>query len=122
MLGHRRGQTVRRHLARCVRRWRQLGNVLRRLAADLQRANKSLYYDKLSGTSMAAPPVAGAAALLIGADPSVTPERVRSALRSHGECVGGAFNTTTGRCPMRWTDDVDNAWEPLLSVGTLPWP
>jgi hypothetical protein len=76
--------------------------------------NKSLYYDKLSGT--------GAAALLIGADPSVTPEQVRSALRSHGECVGGAFNTTTGRCPMRWTDDVDNAWEPLLSVGTLPWP
>lgn len=84
--------------------------------------NKSLYYDKLSGTSMATPHVAGAAALLIQANPAVTPEQVRSALRTHGECVGGAFNATTGRCPMRWTDDVDNAWEPLLSVGSLPWP
>jgi subtilisin len=84
--------------------------------------NKSLYYDKLSGTSMAAPHVSGAAALLIGADPTFTPEQVRSALRNHGECVGGAFNASTGRCPMRRTDDPDFAWEPLLSVGSMPWP
>jgi subtilisin len=85
-------------------------------------SNKSLYYDKLSGTSMATPHVSGAAALLIGIDPTSTPEQVRRALRNHGECVGGAFDATSGRCPMRRTDDPDNAWEPLLSVGSLPWP
>jgi subtilisin len=84
--------------------------------------NKSLYYDKLSGTSMATPHVSGAAALLIGAGLAPTPEDVRQLLRSHGECIGGAFNVSSGRCPMRWTDDPDNAWEPLLSVGSLPWP
>jgi len=84
--------------------------------------NKSLYYDKLSGTSMATPHVAGAAALLIGAGLASTSEQVRQALRNHGECVGGAFDASSGRCPMRSTDDPDNAWEPLLSVGSLPWP
>jgi subtilisin len=84
--------------------------------------NKSLYYDKLSGTSMATPHVSGAAALLIGAGLASTPEEVRQTLRNHGECIGGAFDPSTGRCPMRRTDDPDNAWEPLLSVGSLPWP
>ncbi len=84
--------------------------------------NKSLYYDKLSGTSMATPHVSGAAALLIGAGLASTPEQVRQALRNHGECIGGPFDASSGRCPMRSTDDPDNAWEPLLSVGSLPWP
>ena len=47
-------------------------------------------YLRLSGTSMAAPHVAGAAALLLEAQPGLTPEEVRQALRRSSRDVAAA--------------------------------
>jgi hypothetical protein len=44
----------------------------------------------ISGSSMAAPHVAGAAALVLGANPALTPAQVRSVLQTSGECPDGA--------------------------------
>jgi len=80
-------------------------------------ANKQLNYDTLTGTSMAAPHVAGAAALYRGANPGATANQVRAALTTGGMCpesgTGGHIT-----CPEPWRDDFDSAWEPLLSVGS----
>lgn len=46
-------------------------------------------YKKLSGTSMASPHVAGAAALLLSKYPSLTPQQLRDALTNSGESVSG---------------------------------
>jgi subtilisin len=80
-------------------------------------ADKQLNYDTLTGTSMAAPHVAGAAALYRGANPSATPKQVRTALTTRGTCPnGGTGGYIT--CPEPWPDDFDSAWEPFLYVGS----
>jgi subtilisin family serine protease len=62
-------------------------------------------YASLSGTSMAAPHVAGAAALYKAANPSATPAQVQTALES-----SGTFD---------WTGDPDSVQEPLVNVAGL---
>jgi subtilisin len=64
-------------------------------------------YKTLSGTSMASPHVAGAAALYKASHPGASPSQVRSALRS-------AAN-------LNWNnvDDPDGTKEPLLNVDAL---
>jgi subtilisin family serine protease len=64
-------------------------------------------YRTISGTSMASPHVAGAAALYISTYPNATPDQVRSALQSLGN--------------LNWDkdDDGDNTQEKLLDVNTL---
>ena len=51
---------------------------------------KTAYYGPLSGTSMATPHVAGAVALMLQADPSLTPFRVKQILLVTAQDVGSA--------------------------------
>lgn len=63
--------------------WAPGTNVLSTYIMDTHVSNRP--YAVLSGTSMASPHVAGAAALELAADPSLTPEQVRSRLVSQAE-------------------------------------
>jgi len=62
-------------------------------------------YLMLSGTSTSAPVVAGAAALMIGADPSLTPDDVKVRLMSTADPVAGATANQQGAGTL----DVDEA-------------
>ncbi len=62
-------------------------------------------YNSISGTSMASPHVAGAAALHMASNPGASPAQVQSALISSGN-----LNWNNG-------DDPDGIKEPLLDVG-----
>lgn len=64
-------------------------------------------YNTISGTSMASPHVAGAAAVHLSTHGSASPNQVRTALVNAGNCGWDAG------------DDGDNTQEPLLDLTNL---
>ncbi|HEX7471968.1 MAG TPA: fibronectin type III domain-containing protein, partial [Candidatus Limnocylindrales bacterium] len=77
-------------------------------------------YQTEMGTSMASPHVAGVAALMLAANPKLTPADVRAFLRSSGECPNGQLADAdgTGTCTGKgqWGNDPDGIAEPLVNA------
>ena len=70
-----------------------------------------------SGTSMAAPHIAGIAALMAAAAPGLSPADARTALLASGECPNGAVADADGVAGCggqgTWRDDTDGIPEPM---------
>jgi subtilisin len=82
---------------------------------DIYSTFKSNSYTKLTGTSMAAPHVAGAAALYISLHPEASPNDVKSYLLTSGTNPSDLCN---GNGHGYFTGDQDNFHEPLLYIDT----
>ncbi|MGD1836482.1 MAG: S8 family serine peptidase [Nitrososphaeraceae archaeon] len=81
---------------------------------DIFSTFKSNSYSTMTGTSMAAPHVAGAAALYISNNDNTSPAAVAEALKDFGSKLGD-FCDGNGR--GYFSNDADNSGEPLLYVG-----
>ncbi|MFB7493435.1 S8 family serine peptidase [Streptomyces sp. NPDC056161] len=82
-------------------------------------------YVTLSGTSMATPHVAGAAALLAGAHPDWTGQQVKAALTGSASVLDGVdvFGNGAGRLDVaRATGQSVRTVTPSLGLGRIPWP
>ncbi|HUP14459.1 MAG TPA: S8 family serine peptidase [Acidimicrobiia bacterium] len=76
-------------------------------------------YQNNTGTSMAAPHVAGVAALVVAENPSLTRNDVEEILEVMGECPDGTWaDDANGDCVGhgRWANDPDNTSEPLVNA------
>ena len=81
---------------------------------DIYSTFKSNSYTKLTGTSMAAPHVAGAAALYISSHPEASPKDVKNYLVNAGTTLSDLCNNNGHGY---FTGDRDGSHEPLLYIG-----
>lgn len=70
-------------------------------------------YGTKSGTSMAAPHVAGVAALILAANSGFGPADVAAHLRTTGQCPNDLENPGSESCAGQWTNDGDGFTEPM---------
>jgi len=75
-------------------------------------------YNTLSGTSMASPHVAGAAALYKANNPGASPASVKTALINSGVPQNSSCNTSQNNGYGGFSGDPDSWHEPLVYVGT----
>ncbi len=93
-------------------------NIISARAAGTSLGNGQIdeYYTSLSGTSMATPHATGVVALLLAANPSLTPRQVKEVLKSTAIDLGLSMNTQgAGRV------DAYAAWE-MAKSGDIPEP
>jgi subtilisin family serine protease len=76
-------------------------------------------FGRLSGTSMATPHVAGAAALYLSGNSGATADEVRRALVTRGDCAGSSQPAGGVVCESGWPFDPDGVWEPLVDASGL---
>ncbi len=99
--------------------------VAARAAGTLEGIPGAPQYARLSGTSMASPHVAGAAAILAGKHPTWTPAQLKAALMSSAAPRAGltVYQQGSGRLDVaRAVTQTVHASAGSISLGYFPWP